>query len=248
MKHLLIFFLLFVSAVLTSSYSREISPHIRAFEEAYDAWDDSLFRAAHDSFSPRSDTGIYWRSVIAFHRVNFYLYGFEYHRDEKKAQGIISAALEELKEAESMNGFDGELYALRATLRGIQITFNPLRAPIVGPQVQNDLDAAFEAGPHNPRNLYLLGVSYYHMPGFVGGGFERAQEYLEDAVGYFSQEQERGYRNRPWGHSTALAFLGEIHRREENVSAAEHWYRRALEVNPEDGLAKKGLLNMGVDI
>ncbi|MGM0442792.1 MAG: tetratricopeptide repeat protein [Fibrobacterota bacterium] len=211
-----------------------------AFDSAYAQWSDTLFREVEK----QAENNLYWRSVAGFHRVNFYLYGFDRDRNKKKALRCMDRVLTDLQRIPSGAPHRAELFALRATLRGIRITLRPLSGPVAGPKVQQDLDRAMAADSTNPRVLYLLGVSYYHMPKLFGGGFEKSRPYLLRSVRFFAEERNRGTETR-WGYSTALSFLGEIHVKQGQYAAARGWYTKALKVNPRDGLARRGLAQLG---
>ena len=47
-----------------------------------------------------------------------------------------------------------------------------------------------------------------------------------------------------WGHSTCLAFIGDIYLSQKRDEKAYAYYKRALKVNPDDPLALRGIKNM----
>ncbi|ERP38669.1 hypothetical protein [Chitinivibrio alkaliphilus] len=210
------------------------------FQHAYAEWDSDAFAEAYDAFSQNTDSGRYWRAVTGFHWINYYLYGYDHHRDTRRGLALIDSVQADLAAIRKPRRFSGEVEALEATILGVYVTLHPTRAPFLGRRIQNGLDEAFAADSTNPRTLYLLGVSYYHMPGFLGGGFSAGREYLLRSDSLFMEEEQTGRAAPQWGHSTGRAFLGEIYRAEGNVAQAMAWYDRAKDINPQDGLARLG--------
>lgn len=214
------------------------------FQYAYNEWNDSLFAIAERSFNSNSTEHIYWRNVVRFHRINFYLFGHEKDKDRKKAKELIQISLKELEALEKQNSFRGEVPALLATLRGIRITLQPMTAMAAGPKVQKEMKRAFAADSTNPRSLYLLGISYYFTPKMLGGGFHKSKHHLSRSIASFRREASNGGVSPDWGYSTTLAFMGEIHLKEKEYKKAKQWYDEALRVNPNDQLAKLGLATL----
>lgn len=216
-----------------------------SFLKAYNSWKDSSFIQEAEKYSSNSPKDTYWRNVIRFHRVNLLIYGFDEDRDKEKARDLIKKSIKELELLEEKSNFNGEVPALTATLRGIGITLNPLSALLAGPKIQKEMARAFATDSLNPRTMYLLGVSYYHMPKIVGGGFKTSRRYLEKSVKLFEKEVHEDKTSYKWGYSTALSFLGEIYLKEGRLKKAARWYRTSLMVNPEDPLALLGLSEIG---
>lgn len=214
------------------------------FHHAYNNWNDSLFLEAERQYAGNSAEDIYWRNVVRFHRVNFYLFGHNKDRNRKKAKELINKSLDELEALEKRASFRGEVPALLATLRGIRITLQPVTAVAAGPKVQKEMKRAFAADSANPRSLYLLGISYYFTPRMLGGGFKKSKTHLQESITAFKKEAENGGVHPEWGYSTTLAFMGEIHLKEKQYKIARQWYTEALEVNPHDQLAKLGLAQL----
>jgi tetratricopeptide (TPR) repeat protein len=86
-------------------------------------------------------------------------------------------------------------------------------------------------------------MSYYHTPGILGGGFKRGLSYLQLAEDFFQAEQRNNQDPHipQWGFSTCLSFIGNVHFKKDMFSEAKQYYTKALNINPSDKQAQKGL-------
>lgn len=134
-----------------------------------------------------------------------------------------------------------ETYAVLASVLGQKIGSNPLRAMILGPKSGAALDRALELGPQNPRVWLTRGISAIFTPKLFGGGMERAEEALRQAIAYF--ETDAPAPPAPaWGRDEAWAWLGEVYRLTDREEQAREAYMKALEIEPENGWVQHVLL------
>ena len=103
------------------------------------------------------------------------------------------------------------------------------------------MDRALKLGPDNPRVLLLRGINAVHAPRMVGGGLERAQEYLEQSVALFGRTTSAALLPS-WGHAEAYAWLGRVHERRGDRERAERAYMHALELDPNFSWVSRVLL------
>ncbi|MBD3346123.1 MAG: hypothetical protein GF401_13785 [Chitinivibrionales bacterium] len=242
-----------MAIINAENVEREFGPRLKKgialFDSAYNAWNDSLFLEAYAHFSkmqrsfPAQYFPRYWQGVVSFYLVSYTLFGLPEDRDQKAAALYVAQALDALNEALELKPGDAEALALLGTLKGIKIYLNPLLAPVLGPQVMNAIERALEAGPDNPRVYYLVGVSYYNTPSFLGGGAAKGLDYLLKAHELFAGEAKRPDNplSPDWGYSTCLAFIGKVYMSEKEYEKARIWFNNALVVNPQDKLAKRGI-------
>ena len=155
----------------------------------------------------------------------------------------MEKALDALDDALELQPGDAECLALSGTLTGIKIFLKPFQAPILGPRVMSSIKAALAVDSTNPRVQYLAGVSYYNTPALLGGGVDKGLPYLLKAEELYRREAAKSsLPDIPrWGHSTCLGFIGKAYTKKKNYTSARRWYGRALDVNPSDKMAKKGL-------
>ncbi len=127
-----------------------------------------------------------------------------------------------------------ETFALRSAALGMLIgTGNPLAAMTLGPKAGAAMDRAVALGPRNPRVALLRGTGAFNTPAMWGGGMDRAQRYLEQAVALYA-----GDRPSPpmpaWGEGEAHLWLGRVRQRAGDTAGARAAYARALALQPDN--------------
>lgn len=252
-KHLL-FLLIAYNAVLASdsAFTAHIARGTALFDSSYNAWDKSRFLTTAKHFdnlqkeAGESILPLYWQGVVHFYLVTYHLFGYEKDINKKAAKAHLKTATELLKKAHEQSPDNAEIIALLGTLYGIKIYLDPLSSVVLGKRVFDNINRSLALDSTNPRIYYLVGMSYYHTPGILGGGFKTSREYLLKAETYYDLEQKKG--NNPlkpaWGYSTCLSFLGNIHLKKKQYDRSKVYYKKALRVNQEDKLALMGLKNL----
>ncbi len=228
---------------------------ISTFQDAYDRWDRKDFYKAHAIFekvaniAPDSVSGYYWKGVSEFYILTQALYSTDKYKDPEIASEYLDAGIETFRKALEISDSCAECHALLATFYGIAISRNAFRAVTLGPRVQDHMDKALALDSDNPRIHYLAGMSYLFTPGFLGGGVDKAMEYLQKAEAFYSRETKEDLPPTAprWGHSTALAFLGRAYEENDDEKLAVEYFRKALKVNPRDLIAKDGIKRLGSD-
>ncbi|MFC1851736.1 tetratricopeptide repeat protein [candidate division CSSED10-310 bacterium] len=230
-----------------------VSLGVAELNAAYDQWDITRFKASQQFFekaiaqAPNHYLPYYWKGVTHFFMTVYYRYAWSKDQDKKQARYHIEAALEVLKLAVDRRDDDVESYALLATMTGMKIDIKPLTALWSGPQVMKYKDKAQAIDRDNPRANYLLGVSYYYGPNFMGGK-DKSLQHLLRAERLFEKEVSQP-KPEPaiyprWGQSTCLVFIARLYSNQGDRKQALVYYRKALAANPADLLAKKELAQM----
>jgi tetratricopeptide (TPR) repeat protein len=222
------------------------------FSAGYLAWDGSKFARAAEIFEqacteqPDSYEAHYWLGAARFHIVLHRLGDKADPANPAESRRLISEAAAPLKRAVKLNGRDSESHALLSTLVGIQIAGNPKSALWLGPKNTYHKRHALRNDPENPRAYYLIGTSYFHAPGILGGRKKGLEFFLKAETLFKEESKETRQPMQPtWGYSSCLTFIGRTFVDMGRTKQAETYFRRALSVNPQDKLAQKGLKAIG---
>ncbi len=93
--------------------------------------------------------------------------------------------------------------------------------------------------PTNPRVLYLAGLNRYYGPSLLGGKREALKLLLAAETRFAAETGPPADPFAPgWGHGACLVYLGRTYAALGEPDKAEASYRRALELNPHDKLAR----------
>jgi tetratricopeptide (TPR) repeat protein len=134
-----------------------------------------------------------------------------------------------------------ETHALLSTVLGQMIGANQSLAPIIGPQVQQEMEAALLLGPTDPRVWLLRGISSIYTPAEYGGGISIAETQLNKAVDLFATD--RPIAPAPsWGRAEAYAWLGIVLKRQNKNADAAAAFTKALQQEPNYIWVKSDLL------
>ncbi len=221
---------------------------IKEFTAAYQAWDAAGFGKAAKLFdqacqqAPESGTNCYWQGVAEFHRLLHLLGRTQTPTNRSEAAKTINTTIEALTRALKLNERDAESHALLGTVYGMSIGMSPTRALWLGPRVMKHQKKALQYGPANPRVQYLLGMSHYHAAAFGGGKKEALTCLLKAEKLYAEEARKTGGPLEPrWGRGSCLAFIGKTYDALGQPVEARKYFRRALELNPQDRLAREEL-------
>lgn len=224
---------------------------IDSFHKAYNAWDEKNFEESLSLFKKASQIGTkdglaeYWSGTVYFFLSLHNLFSLEKAPD--KVRGIENAekGIEILTKSIELSPGFSESYALRGVLRGILIKMKPFSAFTQGPKVGKDREKALTLDAYNPRVHYLTGVSFWFAPEILGGS-DKALGHLFEAEQLFEKEVQTPKNDLlpSWGQSTCLAFMGDIYLAQKQNEKAYGYYQKALQVNPSDPLALRGMKKM----
>ena len=231
-------------------YKNLMRKGIETFNMAYNNWDEKQFQESLDLFKKASLEGRkdglaeYWAGTAHFFLSQYYLFTNEEPFDRKKGIENAKNGIDILTKAIEMAPDFSESYALRGVLRGILIKMKPSSVFSQGRKVGKDREKALALDNLNPRVHYLTGTSFWHAPEILGGR-DKALEHLFEAEKLFEREAHTSKDKLlpSWGRSTCLAFIGDVLMTRKEESRAFDYYKKALDVNPVDPLALRGLGN-----
>lgn len=135
-----------------------------------------------------------------------------------------------------------ETHALLSAVIGQQIGANPLRGITLGPRSKSAMERARALGPENPRVWMLDGIGAIFTPGMFGGGMDKAEQRLRRAVELFARQTDPAPPTPRWGRAESHAWLGQVFQRTGRPDSARVHYRRALELEPDNGWIRNVLL------
>jgi tetratricopeptide (TPR) repeat protein len=221
---------------------------IAEFTNAYQAWDGARFVKADNLFqqactnATATVTNYYWLGAGEFHRM-LQLLGLPERKTNKlAAEAALDAAVDALTQAVKLDASHAESHALLGTLYGMKISDNMLSAVWLGPRVQREQKLAFANGAKNPRVQYLLGMSQFYTAMRTASRREALTNLLAAEKLFEAEAKTAEAPLEPrWGHDSCLTFIGSSYEKLGQSAEAEAYFRKALAMHPQDGLAQAGL-------
>jgi tetratricopeptide (TPR) repeat protein len=207
-------------------------------------FDDAIMKNAKDKFlnllvKEQAKKGyLHYYVALCDYRLAIY-YMTENQMDEAEVHTMESQ--KHLEQAMELMPSWGEPAALYASMLGFEIAFDWSKAMTLGMKSNEYLGKALDLEPGNPRILYIKGSSELFTPEAYGGGADKAIETFKKAVDLFEKERVEDPLKPSWGKEEAFTFLGMAYEQTGEKKKAEEFYRKALDVNPEFGLAKENL-------
>jgi len=251
MFRLLIFCVCLAAATLCAENITNLPPELAGvaeFNTAFQAWDGEKFAHAGKLFQqatarePNNATNFYWLGVAEFHLM-LQLRSTPGH--DAAAETAETAALAAFTTAVNLDSHNAEDHALLATIYGIRIGENWLRAVTLGPRAMSHSKTALQEGATNPRVHYLLATGEFYM----ASGDVDLRKALDDlllADTYFGREA--GSIQNPlaphWGRSSCHTFIGLTYEKLGNRARAADYFRKSLAEHPADNLARTGLIRV----
>lgn len=227
---------------------------IAEFTNAYQAWDGARFVKADNLFqqactnATATVTNYYWLGAGEFHRMLQLLGLPECKTNKLAAEAALNAAVDALTQAVKLDASHAESHALLGTLYGMKISENMLRAVWLGPRVQLELKLALAAGGKNPRVKYLLGMSQFYTALKTASRREALTNLLAAETLFEAEAKTPAAPLDPrWGHDSCLTFIGCSYEKLGQRAEAEEYFRKALAMHPQDGLAQAGLKRVTKD-
>lgn len=111
----------------------------------------------------------------------------------------------------------------------------------LGPKSFEYSAKALEKDPNNPRINLMQGISLFYTPEAYGGGTDKAIEFLENSISLFVKENIKDAVKPSWGKEEAYTFLARAYAPKKEYEKAFELLKKALEINPEFGMAKETL-------
>ena len=221
---------------------------ISVFTNAYRAWDSEQFDTAAKLFQSACNqpsataTNFYWLGVGEFHRALCVLGTGDGARQKAAAEALLDQAADALKQVVAREPAHAESHALLGTIYGMEIGEHWLRAIWLGPRLQKELEQATTHGTNDARVLYLLGTSQFYCARRESSRRE-ALATLQHAEKLFDAETKTppGPLEPRWGHDSCLTFIGNCYEKLSQPKKAAVYFRKALALHPENGMARAGL-------
>jgi tetratricopeptide (TPR) repeat protein len=157
-----------------------------------------------------------------------------------EAATLLKGADKNLRDAIKMNPQSGEASALLASVVGQEIRYGGNKM-VFGPEAQSLRDGALKLEPGNPRVVLQAAITTYHTPAEYGGGPDKAEAGLRQAIALFEREPAgRPWPN--WGRFDAHAWLGQVLAARGDKGGARAEYNLALQAWPSSGWVKYVLM------
>jgi tetratricopeptide (TPR) repeat protein len=124
-----------------------------------------------------------------------------------------------------------ETHALLAMVMGSLIGEDRSSAPMLGPMIPLEMNAAVTMAPTNPRVWLLRGIQSFYTPTQYGGGLSVAETQLNRAIELFATDNPAPPLPR-WGRAEAYVWLGQVLQKNGRTAEARTAYNRALALQP----------------
>lgn len=239
------------SAGENSLQTKQSSKFIQALEEAksklqagLNAWNVELLKQGRDLF-----LNLFMRQKAENSYLHYYIALADYRlttlyfssNNKEEAERYNSEGQKYLEKAMEMDPGFGESFALYSFLLGYEIALHPERAMSLGPKSFEYSAKAFAKDPDNPRINLMQGISLLYTPEAYGGGADKAIEFLEKSIRLFEKENIKDALKPSWGKEEACTFLARAYVQKKEYEKAFKLLKKALEINPEFGMAKETL-------
>jgi len=228
------------SQEIDSSVAQKIKGIKELLKKGLDTWDPEPIKKARDELlgfmvkeKQESLYLLYYIALCDYRLINYYFASSEM----AKAETFINESQKYLEKAMEMAPKFGELDALYASTLSFEIALHNEKAMSLGFQIFQYFGEALEKNPNNPRIHLLKGLSDLFTPEEYGGGPDTAIQTLNKSVELFEKEDIKDFMKPSWGKDEAYTFLGMAYNQIGERDSAEGFYRKALETNPEFGLA-----------
>jgi len=209
-------------------------------QKGLDTWKPEFLKNARDIFlnllvkEKGGNAYFFYYVALCDYRLATYYFTSNNMKEVERFTGEGQKYLEKAMEADPSFG---EPYALYATLLGYEIALHRERAMALGAKSYEYLAKAFEKNPDNPRINLLKGTSILFTPEVYGGGADNALEFLEKSVSLFEKENIKNSLKPSWGREEAYTFLGMAYAQKKEYDKATGFFKKALEINPNFGMA-----------
>ena len=213
-------------------------------------WADSAARLidratlAGDLAGLRSARSLLDKALIAYPNDALLLHyqGYELYREADLLDGrggseaadvplVAASALTKLQQSLAAGAIP-ETHALVAMVMGRIIGKDQASGPRLGPQIPQEMNAAVQTGPTNPRVWLLRGIQSLYTPIQYGGGLPTAEAQLNRAIVLFAADNPTPPAPS-WGKAEAYVWLGQVLQKQNRIAEARTAYNNALAVQPD---------------
>ena len=165
-----------------------------------------------------------------------------YRMDKERSIAYLDSAVGHLTRAIGQKEDFAEAHALLSSCYGIQISFAPLKAIVLGPRSGMEMQKARDRSPENPRIALLDAISTYNTPTLFGGGKEKGLDALKKAAELFDRWKAADSLAPDWGADEVHAWIGLAYVDRNEMILARRAFENALRINPDNGWVKNVLL------
>ena len=159
-------------------------------------------------------------------------------QDKKEKGRYIEEAKKMIEKSINKKDDFSESHAFYSSILGMEIGLKPYLGMKNGIKSGKEIEKAHKLEPNNPRVYIIEGISAIHTPALFGGGIDKALEKLNRAVELFQKEKEDRGIYPDWGRDEVFIWLGITYEKKEEKDKALLFFKKALEVNPDNGWAK----------
>lgn len=228
----------------SASLGQDVQEAKAKLQAGINTWDLELLKTARDLFigsliKAKAENAyiLYHIALTDYRLITFYLSS----SNNPEAEKSLAEAQKYLEKAMAADPSFGEADALYGYLLGFEIALHPEKAMTLGMSSFGYFSKGFEKDPENPRIHLLKGISLFYTPEAYGGGADNAMASLNKAVGLFEKDVVKDPLKPSWGKEEAYTYLGLAYKQKKDYGKAKEMLKKALEVNPEFGLAMKEL-------
>lgn len=133
----------------------------------------------------------------------FIVASFELEDDDQRDE-LLDMAETHITKALEIVPTESELFALQALLYMGRIQVSPMiRGMTYTEKVFTAIDKARQLNPTNPRSYYMEAMMTWNMPGFLGGGKDKACPVIEEALTHYATFEPETPFSPNWGFEAA---------------------------------------------
>ena len=203
---------------------------------------DAMYAARATFERTLADAGLAAWSHYYIALADYRIVGLLAEESKDQASEHLKTAVEHLQKATEIDPQAAEAYALLSSVYGLQVGLSPMKSMFIGPKVGKAIQKAQQLAPDNPRVVLSAAISDFNTPKMFGGSKEKGLQGFQRAAELFAQEEPTDPIQPVWGHSEAYAWLGIAYQDRGELESARAAFEKALEVNPDFGWVKYGLL------
>jgi tetratricopeptide (TPR) repeat protein len=162
--------------------------------------------------------------------------------DKGEAEKYCNDGIAHADQALKLDAKNADALAIKASLQGLSLSFNPGAMMTLGPEMDQEIKQAQKIAPTNPRVQLLKGIGTLNKPAFVGGGPAPARKEFQKAQELFAAETVTDSIAPDWGRDDAFVWAGRAEMKLDQPAKAREQYQKALEVTPDHAWVKYSLL------
>ena len=138
----------------------------------------------------------------------------------------------EIDKAIVLSPTEGEFHALRTSLLGMSLQFNPSAMMTIGPDLEASMNRALKLSPDNPRVQLFAGINTFSKPAFIGGGADKSLPVFAKSQALFAKAAVADSTAPHWGADDAWIWGGRAAMQLGDAKAAREAYHHALALTP----------------